>query len=314
MRICIIRLSAMGDIVNSAFILDHIHTHYPHYTVDWVCESVFATLLESHPAINNVITVNLKQVKRKKSVVLLLQEIKKLRALEKYDLVIDLQGLIKSALVARLLGTKRYGFAKNSIREPFASRFYTHHVTIAYQENSLWRTAHLVNEALNLNIKPQEITHKKPSLHVNTKAPFRAKIVLVVGSSKDEKNYNPTLLAQALNLLAQEAFVIWGNENEHQLAQTLVSKSSYATLAPKMPIEELMALIQQADLVIGNDTGPTHLAWAMNRPSITLFGPTNYKKLMWVTPINSAIHSKSSSINDITPEEIAKEAERLINL
>jgi len=105
-KIAIVRLSALGDIVNGAVVLQFIHQHYPNAQVDWICEEVFAPTLKGAKYLHATHTVNLKQLKKNKSFSHLRETIKKLRSLEKYQLIIDMQGLLKSAIVARVLGKK----------------------------------------------------------------------------------------------------------------------------------------------------------------------------------------------------------------
>jgi len=101
-----------------------------------------------------------------------------------------------------------------------------------------------------------------------------------------------------------------------------VSNSKYAKLAPKLSLTELISYIDSADLLIGNDTGPTHMAWAQNIPSITLFGPTT-TRMIYETPKNIGIKSPSTvdifkinkndfSIKDISVLEIANKARELL--
>ena len=91
--------------------------------------------------------------------------------------------------------------------------------------------------------------------------------------------------------------LIWGSKKELEYVQFIAERTSNVTIAPKLSLKELTATIEHCDLTIGNDTGPTHLAWAMNRPSITLFGPTN-TRMIYETPINLAC--ESDSVVDIT--------------
>ena len=107
-----------------------------------------------------------------------------------------------------------------------------------------------------------------------------------------------------------------------EYADFIAERASNATVAPRLSLAELRASIEHCDLTIGNDTGPTHLAWAMNRPSITLFGPTN-TRMIYETPINLACESDSSvdinkidkqdfSIQTITVDEIILKAKKLL--
>ncbi len=117
--------------------------------------------------------------------------------------------------------------------------------------------------------------------------------------------------------------LIWGSPNEKEDAAYIKSHTKNAKVAPKLSLVQLTALIDSVDLIIGNDTGPTHIAWAMNKPSITLFGPTPAHKMMWESKINLAIESNSTvnplklnrsdmSIKEITPEEIYQKAKLLL--
>lgn len=329
MKIAIVRLSAMGDIINSAFVLESIKKAYPEAQIDWVCETVFAPLLETHPYLHQVHRVNLKALKKKRSLSMLLRTIRELKKVGPYDLVIDLQGLIKSALVSRFLGKTRIGFDKDSIREAFASRFYTKKVTIAYKENSIYRTAYLVSQALNLQIERQEINKKKRSLfypktqQLPLTLPKEPYLVIVSGSSMPYKNYPAEKFLQSIESLKIPALLVWGSDAEREVCEQIAQASDYARLLPKLSLPQLIEIIDKAALTYGNDTGPTHIAWALNRPSITLFGATSAKKLMWETPINVALESHTKkdplhidkadfSIQTIDPDIIVTTAQKLL--
>ena len=320
----------MGDIINSAFILEYIKLQYPNATLDWFCEEAFAPILEDHPFLDTIHTINLKKIKKQKSFSLLISLVKKLKALVPYDIVIDLQGLVKSALISRILGKNRFGFDKKSIREPFASKFYNHRCSISYAENSIWRTATLINFALNMNISKKMITNKNITLAIGDRKesidPFVKKpnIVFVIGSSQAYKNYPIEKINKTLELFPYRVLLIWGSIAEYKDAKQLAKSSKNAIVAPKLTLQELKQLISNCELVIGNDTGPTHLAWAFNRPSITLFGATPAQKMIWETPINIALESKSNvnplkinkqdfSIAEIDPNLIYKTGEFLLN-
>ncbi len=124
MKIAIVRLSALGDIIHSMVVLQFIKKHYPDSAVDWFVEKRFKGILENNPHINQIHQVSLESVKESKSICLLLKELRKIRKLGKYDLIIDMQGLIKSALVARMIHSDMTsGFDKDSLRESLAAIF-----------------------------------------------------------------------------------------------------------------------------------------------------------------------------------------------
>jgi heptosyltransferase-1 len=331
MRIAIVRLSALGDIINSAPILSFIKSQYPDAQIEWICEEAFAPIIQGHPHLHKVHTVAIKRAKKNKSIPLLLETIKKLRSLGKFNLIIDLQGLLKSALVARFIGKNVHGFAKDSIRESLASVFYHNHTHIPYEENSIWRSIALVNDALQLSITPEDLNTKVPSLNYETKdfhfqelLDFKKKnIAFVLGASWPSKAYPEENFVALAKLFDANILLIWGSDAEKAKAQSIQEQTSNTRLAPKLSLNELVAFIDHMDLTIGNDTGPTHIAWAMNKASITLFGPTPADKMMWQGPQHIAIESSSKvnplklnreddSIKEISPDLIYEKAKTLL--
>lgn len=325
-RIAIVRLSALGDIVNSAVVLQFIHAHFPNVTIDWITEEVFASLLEKHPLINRVHTVNIKRIKKEKSFSLLKETIKYLHSLETYDLIIDIQGLIKSSIVARILGKNTHGFDKNSTRESLASCFYKSTSNIAYDKNVIHRNCFVVGDSLGFEISDSMLLAKTkifPNLPFY-EHPKNAKknIVIVIGASWESKKYPKEKISELCNQLQENCLIVWGNTLEKEDAQWICDNSKYAGLAPKLSLIELVAYISSCDLLIGNDTGPTHMAWAQNIPSITLFGPTN-TRMIYETSKNIGIQSPSNvnifkinkndfSIQEIDVNEIATKTKGLL--
>lgn len=331
LRIAIIRLSALGDIINSLFVLPFIKAHYPDAKIDWVCEEAFAALVEHHPLIDEVHTVAIKRAKKERSLSLLLQTIKKLRSLGPYDHIIDLQGLLKSAMVARTIGKKVHGFDKASLREDLAAIFYRTMTHIPYRENAMLRTAKIVSDALALDITPDAILGKTAAfddiaLSTELQALFsdtQKDVVLTLGSSWPSKVYPTELFLEVANALDAHIILVWGSEAEHAMAASIAASCEQCVITPRLSLVDLMRVISNADLVIGNDSGPTHMAWMQARPSITLFGPTPAYKMMFETPINVAIESASTidplkldredySIRTITPERIVEKAKQLL--
>jgi len=332
MRIAIVRLSALGDIINSALILQFIKDAYPEAKIEWICEEGFAPIIMNHPLLQEVHTVSIKRAKKTKSLGLLLKTISKLRSLGKFDIIIDLQGLLKSAIVSRLIGKNVYGFDKDSIREGLASKLYSSHAHIAYEENSIWRTIVLVSQALNIDITKEMLAHKKPSLFYTkddniSKSIFSStqkNIGFVVGASWPSKTYPREHFVSLAKTLDANIILIWGSANEKEDALFIEANTKNTQLASKLSLVQLTALIDNLDLLIGNDTGPTHIAWAMNKNSITLFGPTPASKMMWQGPKHIAIESDSQvnplklnrsdmSIKNISFESIAIKAKELLS-
>ncbi len=330
MKIAIVKLSALGDIVHSMVVLQFIKNHYQQIEIDWVVDERYKELLESHPDINRVHIVNIKKAKQKKSFFLLLKELGKVRKLGPYDLVIDMQGLIKSAVISRLIpSTITLGFDKNSIRESIASILYNRTFKYGYDNNVINRNFELMKFALNLPFHNKEIHHKLPFLFpskenlISSLSSIKKNIILIPGASHSSKRYPFESFAKLTYLLDANYLIVWGSVEEKLLAEKIKNLAPHVTLCGKLSIEGLIDLVSQSNLIIGPDTGPTHMAWALNVPSITLFGPTPGHRNTMVTSNNKIIESKSEvnpyrinkndhSIRDISVDEIAKLAKSLL--
>lgn len=324
--IAIVRLSALGDIVNSAVVLQFITTEYPNATVEWITEEVFSPLLNNHPLVKAVHTVNLKKLKKNKSFSLLNATLKELSSLGEYDLIIDMQGLIKSSIVARLLGKETHGFDKNSTRESLAALLYNTTSSIPYETSVVNRNCFLVGDALGFKITDEMILNKKAIFEVTKKFDLQKdvnNIAFVIGASWESKIYPKELVVEFANEIKETIHIIWGSEEEKTNAQWICQHSKYAVLAPKLSLNELISFISSMDLLIGNDTGPTHMAWAQNIPSITLLGPTT-TRMIYETPVNIGIKSPSEvnilkinkndfSIKEIPPKIILQKAKELLH-
>ena len=321
-KIAIVRLSALGDIVNSSVVLQFINQNYPNAKIDWITEEVFAPLLTWHPLINNVHTINLKKIKKSKKLSEVFETISKLKNLGTYDLVIDMQGLIKSAIVTKLISKNTHGFDKNSSREGISSFFYTSTSSISYDANVIKRNCFVVSDALDFEITDKMLLTKQAVFPTSSKS-NSGKIAIVIGASWKSKKYPKEKMAQLCDMLQKECIIIWGNDEEKNEAIWIEENSSYAKVAPSFSLTELVEFISSVDMLIGNDTGPTHMAWAQNIPSITLFGPTT-SRMIYETPINKSIKSPSQvdinkidkndfSISEIKVDEIYNMAKGLLD-
>jgi heptosyltransferase I len=331
MRIAIVKLSALGDIIHAMVALQFIKQHMPDIEIDWIVEEGFAGILQNNPDISRILTVNLKALKANKWAVF--QELKKIReyAKKNYDLVIDAQGLIKSAFTARLLGKRVAGFDSDSIREKAASWFYNIKVACGYDANTIDRNAYVLSAPLHFSITSAQILAKKPFLFVGSRGlafdeffpKNRKTILFVIGSTWESRNYPPEKFVSIAQSLQENCLVVRGNSQEKAKAEWMAMQCANITVLPQMGLNDLKSVVAQADLLIGNDTGPTHMAWALNKPSITIFGPTPVSRV-YQTDINKVIKSDSLvnpyklnkedySIRDIDENVIIEQAKFLLN-
>jgi heptosyltransferase-1 len=326
MNIAIVKLSALGDIIHAMIVLQFIKQHYPHAAIDWIVDDNFKEILEHNPDIRHIIPLKIKQAKQQKSLKMLINELKKVRKLDKYDFVIDMQGLLKSAIIARLIPAKiRVGFDKNSIREKLASLFYQQKISISYSRNTLLRYLTVALKPLNIEFQLSNLEQKKPYLFYqsNFSLPIDNYIIFIVNSTWESRNYPVDKFITIANNLKLPCYVAWNNEKEQQKAKKMQQQSEYIYSLTRLNLGTLKAIIAGAKLLIGNDTGPTYIAYGTNTPSITLFGPTPENRI-YPTTIHKTLKSSSIvnhhklnkndfSISEIDENEVIMLAKKLLN-
>ena len=332
MRIAIVKLSAMGDIVHAMIVLQYIKKFNPKISIDWIVEESFQDLLKFNPHVNKLHLVKFKDAKRNKSILTLFKDLNKLRHNNLYDLVIDMQGLIKSAIISKILPSKQIiGFDKFSTREKLASNFYNKKLNCSYETNVILRNIALIEFALGFSVDKKQIYKKVPFIYSNVKeldfnfTTTKKNILLIPGASHPSKRYPVESFAKLVHSLDANYHIIWGNNDEELLAKEIKRHAPDVRICPKISIENLAFLISQLDLVIGPDTGPTHIAWALNIPSITLYGSTPGYRNTFETEFNKIIESDSNvnptkinkndySIRNISVENIVVKVKELLFL
>ena len=317
LKIAIVKLSALGDIVHAAIVLQFIKKHCPNAHITWLVDARFASLLKDHPLIDELVVLPLKESFKK--------SYKIIKTLGKFDKIIDLQGLFKSAVVAKLLGKEIYGFSRESVKEKIAARLYRHKFKIDYNENIIVRNLSLVGYALNFSFEKSEILKKSPCFEICKKfknESGKKRVLIAAFASEESKIYDK--FKDVIRLLdGCEIYLCYGSESEKARAEAIISGTK-AKLLEKLSIKDMIDFIASCDLVIGNDSGLTHLAWAVNRPSITLFGNRPSHRNAYVTDKNlvvdmgkeidaRSIDKNDFCIREIYPETVANFAKRLLN-
>ena len=317
LKIAIVKLSALGDIVHAAIVLQFIKKHCPNAHITWLVDARFASLLKDNPLIDELVVLPLKESFKK--------SYKIIKTLGKFDKIIDLQGLFKSAVVAKLLGKEIYGFSRESVKEKIAARLYRHKFKIDYNENIIVRNLSLVGYALNFSFDRDEILKKSPCFEICKKfknESGKKRVLIAAFASEESKIYDK--FKDVIRLLEGcEIYLCYGSESEKTRAEAIISGTK-AKLLEKLSIKDMIDFIASCDLVIGNDSGLTHLAWAVNRPSITLFGNRPSHRNAYVTDKNlvvdmvkqidaRSIDKNDFCIREIYPETVANFAKRLLN-
>ncbi|TPH83468.1 lipopolysaccharide heptosyltransferase I [Helicobacter pylori] len=324
MKIAIVRLSALGDIIVSAVFLAAIKERFTNAQIEWFVDERFSAILEHSPYIDKLHPIALKSTLTTFNPLKIFKLFKSLRAYE-YDIIIDMQGLIKSALITQMLkAPKKVGFDCASAREGLSAFFYSQKVSIAYDEPVLKRNFTLLFHALNLPKKDiseslssrskvfsYQDSPKINALNLNQNKP---KILFVLETSKVNKTY-PTERFKEL-ALALENFqicLLWhADEDKATALYGTLKNQRDVLLLPKLTLNEIKALLFKMDLIIGGDTGITHLAWALQKASITLYGNTPMERFKLESPINVSLtgnsnanyHKKDFSIQNIDPKKI----------
>jgi len=330
MRIGIVRLSALGDITHSMIVLEFIKKHYPDSSIDWFVDKKFSKLLIGNNNINKLFELDIKNQVSSKKYLKFWRTLWGLKKLPKYDLVIDLQGLIKSAIVTRFINSKKtYGFSKKSIKESFASNFYSSTFSIPYSENVIRRNLALVSFALQKKFSELDILNKKSFLfYTNNKdiEKIDERFILIVPfASFESKVYPKEKYEEVTRLVDYRFLVLYGDDKEKVIAQEIKDGKQNVELIGSLNLNQLKNLVDKSDLVIGGDTGPVHIAWGLNKPSICLFGPTDPFRNFIKTKKNKflctgipddpyKINKFSSSIRNIKVMEIVKMINSLISL
>ncbi|GAA7428083.1 lipopolysaccharide heptosyltransferase I [Helicobacter pylori] len=324
MKIAIVRLSALGDIIVSAVFLVAIKERFANAQIEWFVDERFGAILEHSPYIDKLHPIALKSVLTTFNPLKIFKLFKSLRAYE-YDIVIDMQGLIKSALITQMLkAPKKVGFDCASAREGLSAFFYSQKVSIAYNESILKRNFTLLSHALNLpkkeiseglNSRSKVFSYqdspKIDALNLNKNKP---KILFVLETSKINKTYPIERFKElALALENFQICLLWhADEDKATALYGALKNQRDVLLLPKLTLNEVKALLFKMDLIIGGDTGITHLAWALQKPSITLYGNTPMERFKLESPINVSLtgnsnanyHKKDFSIQNIEPKKI----------
>ncbi|WP_154462075.1 lipopolysaccharide heptosyltransferase I [Helicobacter pylori] len=324
MRIAIVRLSALGDIIVSAVFLAAIKERFANAQIEWFVDERFGAILEHSPYIDKLHPIALKSTLTTFNPLKIFKLFKSLRAYE-YDIVIDMQGLIKSALITQMLkAPKKVGFDYASAREGLSAFFYSQKVSIAYNEPVLKRNFTLLSHALNLPKKEiseglssrskvfsYQDSPKIDALNLNKN---KLKILFVLETSKINKTYPIERFKElALALENFQICLLWhASEDKAAALYGALKNQRDVLLLPKLTLNEVKALLFKMDLIIGGDTGITHLAWALQKPSITLYGNTPMERFKLESPINVSLtgnsnanyHKKDFSIQNIEPKKI----------
>ncbi len=285
MRVLIIKTTSLGDLIHTLPALSDAKKAIPDIRFDWVVEEPFQEIPAWHPAVDRIIPVALRRWRKQGWHRVKLREplqfLKELRQ-QKYDAIIDAQGLFKSAMLTVLArGGKRIGLSWKSAREPLASLFYQKRAVVPWGQHAVTRARALFAGGLGYSLPTSvadygiDVDRLSP---ISTTTPY---FVFLHGTTWDTKHWPEVYWLELAKLVSEAGFslqLLWGNEIERARAEKIASGLPMATVIPKkLRLTEAAGVLAAARGIVTVDTGLGHLAAALGVPSVGIFGPTDPK-------------------------------------
>lgn len=277
-KILVIKPSSLGDVVHSLPFLNVLRDRFPRSEIHWIIAKGFEGLLEGHPMINRLLIINKNEWKKIKNVKDTISELRSLfKSLkkEKFDIVADLQGLLRSGVLTAATGASvRVGFKE--AREG-SSIFYTHRVEGGKDIHAVDRYLKI---AKFLGCDIADVCFPLPLSfdfsRVTQYLPDKEYAVLVPGARWKTKKWPPEKFGELASRLPMK-FLVVGGKSDTDISNKVVnsSKGNAISIAGKTNIKELIEIMRKAKFVVSNDSGPMHIAAAIGVPVFAIFGPTN---------------------------------------
>lgn len=304
MRILLVKTSSLGDVIHNLPVVTDLRTHFPDVSIDWVVEEVFAEIPRLHPGVLRVLPVALRRWRKSLLSPATWREMGAFRGTlqeKSYDLVIDTQGLLKSALITRMAKGKRCGYTAAAAREPLAARFYDARFDVPQELHAVQRNRQLAALAAGYAATPAP----DYGIAVSPAPTFLQSALLLTATSRDDKLWPEERwieAGQALHGRGLTCLLPAGSATERERAARIAQAVPGAIALPPMRLAELATQLAAARIVIGVDTGLVHLAAALGRPVLALFSASDpaLTGVLASTPaINLGRRGQPPSVGDV---------------
>ncbi len=293
MRLLIVKLGSIGDIVHTLPALAALRQGFPDSEISWVVERNLSEILRDNPLLDRLIEVDTKALRRGlmsgETLRAPRQQLRRLRA-SAFDVALDFQGLLKSASIARLSGARRvFGYARAGLREPASSIFLSKRISVPKQVHVIRKGLLLVEGALGIPV-PLEAERFSFPITVGDADEIAAReaahsaggkyAILNPGGGWPTKLWNADRFGKLADALWSSygltSLVTYG-PGEESLADAVRQAATTGKARPvDLSLKSFYALAKNAQVYVGGDTGPTHLAVAAGAPIVGLFGPTEW--------------------------------------
>jgi len=279
-RLLLVKLSSLGDVIHNLPVATDIRRAMPDAQIEWAVEAPYAELVRCHPALTSVLPIHLRELKRNWYRLSAWRQILADRAALRarpFDAILDTQGLIKSAWVASWAQGPIVGYDRASIREPAASRWYQQRFSISRELHAVERNRSLAAAALGYTHTSEcdyGLPHEWPqptSMPSGFRAPY---VVCLTASSRVDKCWSQAAwiaLGQMINAAGTHVVLPSGSAAEAAQSQAIAAALTSATALEPRSLVETAAVLSHARAIVGVDTGLSHLAVALKRPTVGLY-------------------------------------------
>lgn len=317
MKVLIVKTSSMGDVIHTFPAVTDALSARGDLSLDWCVEEPFAGLVALHPGIDHIHKVALRNWRKaalSSETRSAIDSVKRDMRERRYDLVIDAQGLLKSVFLARMAGAPIAGFDRQSVRESLSALFYRHRIGVARDLHAITRSRLLFGAALGYEPDLDRLDNGIVAPVARTAPYGRHTVFLLHGTSWESKKWpveSWIAVAGALAARGLTPITTWSNPAERAVAQAIAQAVPQSVVIDRSPLATIAAEIGRATLVIGADTGLTHLASAFGLPTIAIFLATQPGLTGPLGPHSVVLERETPGVA-VTPERVIDVAAGLL--